>query len=300
MLIRGEPMDFKRIMIYLVLFALTLALATQGFTDLDINGLLLVLLITWGYFTVIFVIAQMIKNNSIVDMGWGPGFVIGAWVSLLVSDNPTLLSYVITIFITVWGLRLGYRIIKRNWGKPEDFRYADWRKEWGDNVVVIAFFRVFMIQAIINFIVGSASYTIILYNQFSFDHLNQVLVYMGLLVAFIGLFFEVVGDEQLRRHIKKGTRTLMKDGLWSLTRHPNYFGEIMIWIGLYITGLSLLFESNVVIVFYLLLIISPLLMSMVLIKISTPLLEKNMMKYDGWDDYSKNTPMIFPFTKGIQ
>lgn len=290
-------MDKKRIIIYFLLFVVTFALATQGFTEINLNGLLLVFLITWGYFIAIFIIATIIKNNSIVDMGWGPGFVIGAWVSLIIRGNPTVLSYVIAIFITLWGLRLGYRITKRNWGKPEDFRYAKWREDWGDQVVLIAFFRVFTIQAIINFIVGSASYSIIIYNQFSFDNLNQIVVYIGLIVALIGLFFEVVGDEQLRRHIEKRTKTLMSDGLWSLTRHPNYFGEIMIWIGLYITGISLLFEANISIVFYLVLIISPILMSTVLIKISTPLLEENMKKYDGWDQYAKKTPMIFPFTK---
>lgn len=290
-------MNLKRIVIYLLIFAITIAVATQGFTELNLDGLLLVFLITWGYFTVIFVVAQIMKNNSIVDLGWGPGFVIGSWVSLILREQPTVLSYIITIFITIWGLRLGIRITKRNWGKPEDFRYANWRKEWGKNVVIIAFFRVFMIQAIINFIVGSASYTIILYNQFDFNNFSQLIVYLGLVVALIGLFFEVVGDEQLRRHIQKGTRSLMKDGLWSMTRHPNYFGEIMIWVGLYVSGLVLLADSSVPIVFYLALVISPIIMSTVLIKISTPLLEKNMEKYDGWEKYCENTPMIFPVKK---
>ena len=290
-------MNLKRIVIYLLIFAITIAVATQGFTEINLDGLLLVFLITWGYFTVIFVVAQIMKNNSIVDLGWGPGFVIGSWVSLILREQPTVLSYIITIFITIWGLRLGIRITKRNWGKPEDFRYANWRKEWGKNVVIIAFFRVFMIQAIINFIVGSASYTIILYNQFDFNNFSQLIVYLGLVVALIGLFFEVVGDEQLRRHIQKGTRSLMKDGLWSMTRHPNYFGEIMIWVGLYVSGLVLLADSSVPIVFYLALVISPIIMSTVLIKISTPLLEKNMEKYDGWEKYCENTPMIFPVKK---
>jgi steroid 5-alpha reductase family enzyme len=124
-----------------------------------------------------------------------------------------------------------------------------------------------------------------------------LIVYLGLVVALIGLFFEVVGDEQLRRHIQKGTRSLMKDGLWSMTRHPNYFGEIMIWVGLYVSGLVLLADSSVPIVFYLALVISPIIMSTVLIKISTPLLEKNMEKYDGWEKYCENTPMIFPVKK---
>jgi steroid 5-alpha reductase family enzyme len=289
-------MDKKRLVIYTFLFAATLAIATIGFRRFGDDGLIIPMAITFAYFTVIFIIAQIIKNNSIVDLGWGFGFVLGSWITLLTTDDPTLLSYIIVGFISLWGIRLSYRITRRNWGKPEDFRYANWRKEWGDKVVIIAFFRVFMIQAIINFVVGSAAYTTIKFNQFDFSGLEQVVVYLGLLMALTGLFFEVVGDEQLRRHIKKGTRSLLKSGLWSVTRHPNYLGEIMIWTGLYVTGLVVL-TINSLIIFYIVLVISPLIMSTVLIKISTPLLEKNMMKYDGWDTYASQTPMIFPWKK---
>ncbi len=290
-------MDKKRIIIYIVLFALTFALATQGFTNLGLDGLLVPLLFTFAYFTAIFIFATIIKNNSIVDIGWGFGFVVGSWLTLFVTENPTILSYEIVAFITIWGLRLSFRLFKRNWGKPEDFRYADWRKEWGSNVVVIAFFRVFMIQGIINFIVGSAAYTVIKYNQFVLGSSEQYFVYFALFIAIVGLFFEVVGDEQLRKHINRKTKSLLTTGLWSITRHPNYFGEILIWIGLYLTGITLLYTNSVNIIYYALLVISPLLMSTVLIKISTPLLEKNMEKYAGWKEYTERVPMIFPFSK---
>ena len=287
-------MDIKRIVIYSFLFVLIAALASQGFTQL---GLVIPLILTFVYFTAIFIYAQILKNNSIVDIGWGMGFVIGSWVTLLTTETPTLLSYLVVAFITVWGVRLSVRLFRRNWGKPEDFRYAQWRQEWGKNVVITAFFRVFMIQGLINFIVGSAAYSTIRYNTFS-GGIDSIFVYGGLLIALIGLYFEVVGDEQLRKNIeenkRKGTKSLIQTGLWSITRHPNYFGEILIWVGLYVVGFTLLFTQAVHPLYYGLLIISPLLMSIVLIKISTPLLEKNMEKYAGWDEYSKRVPMIFP------
>lgn len=287
-------MDIKRIVIYTFLFILISALASQGFTQV---GLLVPLALTFVYFTLIFIYAQILKNNSIVDIGWGMGFVIGSWVTLLTTENPTLLSYLVVAFITLWGVRLSVRLFKRNWGKAEDFRYAQWREEWGKNVVVTAFFRVFMIQGLINFIVGSAAYSTIRYNAFTGD-IDSVFVYGGLLIALIGLYFEIVGDEQLRKNIeenkRKGTKSLMQAGLWSITRHPNYFGEILIWIGLYLVGFTLLFTQSVHPLYYGLLVISPLLMSVVLIKISTPMLEKNMEKYPGWDEYAKRVPMIFP------
>jgi len=290
-------MDKKRIIIYILLLSVTLAIATQGFTKLGFDGLIVPLIFTFVYFTTIFIIATVIKNNSIVDMGWGMGFVIGSWLTLLVTENPTALSYIIVGLISVWGIRLSYRITKRNHGKPEDFRYAQWRKEWGDHVVIIAFFRVFMIQGIINFVVGSASYTVIKYNEFSFTSKDQYFVYIAVLIALVGLFFEVVGDEQLRQHISKGSHTLLQSGLWSVTRHPNYFGEILIWIGLYATGITLFFTGSVNPIYYMVLAISPVLMTTVLIKISTPLLEKNMEKYDAWEAYTQKVPMIFPWSK---
>lgn len=290
-------MDMKRLVIYPILVLIAVALATLGFQEFDQDGLLIPMLFVFGYFTVFYVVAQIIKDNSIVDIGWGFGFVIGAWATLLTTSNPTVLSYVIVGFISLWGLRLTLRLFKRNFGKPEDFRYAEWRKEWGSKAVIIAFFRVFLVQGVINFMVGSVSYAIIKYNAFNWSELASIWVYIGLLIAFIGLFFEVVGDEQLRRHIAKKTKTLMDKGLWSMTRHPNYFGEIAIWIGLYIAGFSLLFTNTIPVVYYLTLVVSPLVMSAVLIKISTPLLEKHMAKYPGWEAYTKRVPMIFPFSK---
>lgn len=292
-------MNIKKVLIYLASFLLgalaTLAIATIGFEKFGDKALLIPLIVTFSYFLIFFIIAQIIKDNSIVDMGWGLGFVIGSWTTLLNTSNPSVLSYIIVLFISLWGIRLSARIIKRNYGKPEDFRYAQWRKDWGKNACFIAFFRVFMLQGILNFIVGSASYSIIKFNEFKFNDLSVIFVIVGLFISFTGLFFEVVGDEQLRRHINKKNGKILDKGLWSITRHPNYFGEISIWTGLYIVGLSLIMTSSINPVFYLILLISPALMSTVLLKISTPLLEKSMSKYDGWADYTKRTPMIFPF-----
>jgi len=290
-------MDTRRLIIYPILFLITFAIASLGFQSYGLDSLVLPYAVVLGSFGLLFVIATFLKDNSIVDMFWGMGFVIGAIVSLLTTEAPTLLSYIVTGFIAFWGLRLSGRLIKRNWGKPEDFRYKAWREEWGKNVVLIAFFRVFMVQGIINFTVGAASYIVIKYNQFELNGLILIPVLLGLGAAFLGLAFEVIGDEQLRRHIAKGEKKLLTTGLWSITRHPNYFGEILIWFGLYVTGFALI-GSSIAWWYYLLLIIGPLVISLVLVKVSTPLLEQHMKKYEGWDDYVVKTPMLVPFTKG--
>ncbi|MDN6729999.1 MAG: DUF1295 domain-containing protein [Alkalibacterium sp.] len=290
-------MDKRRIIIYPILLVVALAIATEGFNRISTDSLLIPMAFTFLYFTIIFLIATAIKDNSIVDIGWGAGFVVGSWLSLIVTDEPTFLSYSIVAFVTFWGLRLSLRLLKRNWGKPEDFRYAQWRKEWGDHVIIMAFLRVFMVQGILNFVIGSAAYAVIRYNTFDFQGWSQFIFYAGLLVAFVGLFFEVVGDEQLRKHISKGSGKLLQSGLWSLTRHPNYFGEILIWFGIYISGMTMIYNGTINPVYYGVLVLSPLTISTVLIKISTPLLEKNMEKYDAWDDYTQRVPMIFPWGK---
>ncbi|WP_025729409.1 DUF1295 domain-containing protein [Atopobacter phocae] len=287
-------MDKKRIVIYCLLFISILLLATYGGTRIGLDGLLVSFLFTLLYFTGIFIIATIVKDNSIVDMGWGLGFVCGSWITLMTTAKPTLLSYIIVGFISVWGIRLSVRLIKRNWGKPEDFRYANWRKEWGDKVVIIAFFRVFMAQGLINFLVGSVAYSIIKYNTFYTGMNHSFIVYVGLVIAFVGLFFEVVGDEQLRRHIARGSGTLLQTGLWSITRHPNYFGEILIWIGLYLCSLTLVLTNSVHLIYFIALAISPLLMTVVLTKVSIPLLEDHMAEYNEWETYKQRVPMLIP------
>jgi steroid 5-alpha reductase family enzyme len=108
-------MDTKRLIIYPVLFAITLGIATLGFTRFGLEGLLVPYLVTLAYFTVFFIVAQIVKDNSIVDMGWGLGFVFGSVAALIITQEPTVLSYILVAFIALWGLRVSGRLIKRNW-----------------------------------------------------------------------------------------------------------------------------------------------------------------------------------------
>lgn len=233
-----------------------------------------------------FVIAQIKKNNSIVDIGWGIGFILIS-VSLLLTVNPLdAKDLLISAMIVVWGSRLAIHIYMRAKGKPEDFRYAQWRKDWGEKAVVYSFFKVFMLQGAIMLFVALP--IIIVFN--SFDVQLTLLSFSGLIIFIIGFLFESIGDYQVfcfkKNHENKGK--IITTGLWKYTRHPNYFGEILLWwgIGLFTVGSDL----------YWIAFIGPLLINFLLVKVSgVPMLEK---KYEGradWEEYKKVTPALVPF-----
>lgn len=246
--------------------------------------MLLALYITFGYFTVFFIVATIIKNNSIVDIGWGFGYVLTSWLLFFVYGNYSITSIIVNVMVSLWGLRLFYYILKRNIFEKEDFRYANWRKAWGKWVIPRAFLQVFMLQGLFQLMIGSVSYYLNA-NNMEFRLLSIV----GVVIWMIGYYYEVRGDSELKKHISDSTKKgeLLTTGLWSKTRHPNYFGEALMWWGIFVFGVI-----NSVPIYY---IISPLTITIVLYFISTPLLEEKMVERVGWKEYAEKTPMFIPF-----
>ena len=111
-------------------------------------------IIIFAYFFTLFVIGTLLKNNSIVDIGWGIGFVILAWILFFLRLPVSLVRTSITLLVSLWGLRLFYHILKRNHGKPEDFRYVAFREAWGKWVVPRAFLQVYMLQGALMFLIA--------------------------------------------------------------------------------------------------------------------------------------------------
>jgi len=244
-------------------------------------------LIIFIYFLLFFIVGTLLKNNSIVDVGWGFGFVLTVWILFFISKDYSVTSIIINALVSLWGLRLFYYILKRNLFQEEDFRYKQWRKDWGKYVIPRAFFQVYMFQGLFMLVVGYAAFyandTLLNFNWF---------MLIGVAVWMIGYFFEVVGDSQLKKHIKnpENKGKLMMTGLWKHTRHPNYFGEAVMWWGIFL----------VVIVgggaWYL--FVSPLTITLLLRFVSgVPLLERKMSKNPGWDEYAKKTSAFIPFLK---
>ncbi|WP_296560380.1 DUF1295 domain-containing protein [uncultured Acetobacterium sp.] len=245
-----------------------------------------VMLLIFVYFFIFFIVGTLIKNNSIVDMGWGIGFVMVAWFVFLRSESQPLPQILMTLFVSIWGLRLFYHILKRNLGKPEDFRYATWRKEWGKFVIPRAFLQVYMLQGVFMFLVSLA--VILFPSQVSQVSLPVMIV--GACIWILGFFFEAVGDYQLKVFIANPDNRgkIMQTGLWRFTRHPNYFGEATMWWGIFLIALS---GGTSPIA-----IISPITITCLLLFVSgIPLLEKSMKTKPGFEEYASKTSIFIPW-----
>ncbi len=246
------------------------------------NNYLLAFIEIVVYFSIFFIIAQWMNNNSIVDIGWGLGFVLLSWVMFL--NNPNADRIIIPIMVSVWGLRLSYHIFIRNFGKPEDFRYVDMRESWGDHQRINAFFKVFMLQGFLQFLVAM---TIITYgNQIN----NVVLVIIGILIFIFGLAFESIGDKQLKdfKANPNNKGKIIQSGLWQYTRHPNYFGEATLWWGIFLVGIGIGAPYHS--------IIGPLTITFLVRFVSgVPLLEKKYKDRPDFIEYKKKTPVFIPF-----
>jgi len=250
-------------------------------------------LVLWVFFTIIFLAAQKLKNNSIVDSFWGPAFLLVAISSLLAVGDFGVRTFVLTLMVALWALRLFLYITIRNWKKPEDYRYINFRKRWGTSYALLkAYLHVFMLQGLFAYIVALPIMATTASDMQQMKFIN----YAGVLLWIVGFVFESVGDAQLKafKADKNNKGKLMTEKLWRYTRHPNYFGEAVMWWGVYLVS----FSGDKV----LLTLISPVLMTLLLRFVSgVPMLEK---KYEGREDfaaYKRQTSIFFPwFPKDVK
>jgi steroid 5-alpha reductase family enzyme len=224
---------------------------------------------------------------SIVDIYWGFGFVIVAWSTYFVADGSDARGVLLVALTTIWGLRLSGYLAWRNLGKGEDYRYQAMRRKWGPNFWIISLGTVFLFQGVMMWIVSMPVQA----GQVPATPEDLIwLDYVGIALFAIGLFFETVGDFQLAHFkadpVNKGK--VMDRGLWRYTRHPNYFGDFMVWWGLHAVALATgeAWWS----------IVGPLLISFLLLRVSGGgMLEKTISKRrPGYEEYIRETSAFFP------
>ena len=252
-------------------------------------------------FTFLYIIGQLLKDASIIDIFWGLTFIAVSSILFLWFNNEIINSgflaipfYIMYGLIWYWGLRISIRIFIRNKGKGEDFRYKNWRNSWGKNYYWKMYLKNYMTQFFFNFVLLTPLYFLIFSTTSDLiiisDSFNYF-VLIGAFISFIAITWEGVADYQLDRFIKtnKEKGKVLDTGLWKISRHPNYFGQQLIWYGFAFMAIALMPSWA----FFAL--ISPFFITLLFFTLSTPILENAMSKNPNWLEYAKVTPRTIPF-----
>jgi steroid 5-alpha reductase family enzyme len=241
--------------------------------------ILCIMVATW-------LLSLILKNASIVDIVWGLGFAITSWVLAITIEGDSTRQILLAVMVGSWGLRLGGYLAKRNIGHGEDWRYKAMRKKKGARFGLISLVTVFGLQGVLMWVV---SLPVMFGNSDATPGVGPLAV-IGVMVWAVGLSFEAVGDWQLVQFKKDPNNAgkVMQTGLWSLTRHPNYFGDALLWWGIGIVGAE---TGSGVIGF-----IGPVVMTVFLLRVSgVPMLERSLMKRrEGYAEYAARTSAFIP------
>jgi steroid 5-alpha reductase family enzyme len=199
----------------------------MSFFQIWTEALLLIIILM----SVLWIISVILKNVSIVDLFWGPGFVASIVFYFLMTDGFYIRKVILLTMVAVWGFRLFGYLAWRNIGKGEDFRYREFRKKYGEkNYWWISYFQTFLLQGLLMWLISAPLLGAQYYGQ---DNSLNFLDFAGIAFWLIGFSFEAGGDYQLARFkadpANKGK--VLDKGFWRYTRHPNYFGDSSVWWG---------------------------------------------------------------------
>ncbi len=246
------------------------------------NALLVATVMTllWGW-------SVFRRDASVVDPWWSIGFLLVA-IQTLLASGPAPAKRLLAAMVALWAVRLWAHLLWRSRGKAEDPRYRAFRERFGpERYWWVSFFQVFLLQGTLLFVI-SAPLQAALANPVAgpirWNHLA------GLLLFAAGLGFEAVGDWQLHRfrsnRAKRGK--VLDTGLWLYTRHPNYFGEAVLWWGFWLFAADAPWGLATV--------LAPALMTFLLLRVSgVTMLEAHLKKSrPGYRDYVKRTSAFLP------
>lgn len=247
--------------------------------------LLQISVLIWLYASLWFIVSLLVRRNDVADVAWGLGYVL-ICIYLFKTQTLTSVSVLVYTLVCIWALRLSIHIFLRNRGKPEDFRYRQWRKEWGKNFYWRSYAQVYLLQGFLMLIIALP----IVVAGFSGTNTWTLETFLGILLWMIGFYFQVVGDYQLAKFVKNKPHpeAVLQTGLWKYSRHPNYFGEIAMWWGIYMIILPLRY--------FWLGMFSPWTITLLLIFVSgIPLLEKRYEGNKEYQNYKNRTSMLIPW-----
>ena len=232
-------------------------------------------------------VSRRVDRVAVVDVAWGSAFVAIALVLALVWPDPH--SWLLAVLVTFWGGRLAWHIARRSKGHGEDPRYEAMLggPGWHAGAAKVLL-RVFLTQAVVAWVISFP-----LHVAAAYDVRWWPVVWIGVAVFAVGVFFEVVGDAQLsayRSRPRDDRPPVLDTGLWAWTRHPNYFGDACVWWGLWLAG-----AASTGWLPALLTLPAPVSMSYYLVYATGARpLERTMMQRPGYPEYAARTSMFFP------
>lgn len=239
-----------------------------------------------AFLTLVWAASAYLKDASLVDRYWGSCFIVIALTVLMLSRDADTRAFVITGLVIVWGIRLSVYLTWRNWGQGEDYRYQAMRKR-RPGFTMRSLVTVFWLQGALAWFVSLPVQAVIWIGGPSFPSIWDI---AGIALWTIGMVFESVGDYQLARFKANPANEgkVLRTGLWQYTRHPNYFGDALLWWGLFIACCTVTPARYMV--------LSPIAMNLLLLKVSgVPLLEKRMKSRSGdYGDYVESTSAFIP------
>lgn len=256
--------------------------------------MLFIIICVFTLFNIFYFLGLYKRDFSVVDIAWGPSFFLVFFVSLAAYDPVlSIRDIVIGCLVFIWAVRLStYVFIRSKKLGQEDFRYAKWRLDWGSKVNQMAYRKIYLLQGFLSLIMASP---LILIHAFKDTNMfGTVYDCVGLSLWFVGFIFEALADYQKYKFKTTidGREKILKKGLWKYTRHPNYFGEALMWWGIFFIILS-------EVPFYYVLW-GPLILNFFLLKVSgIPLLEQKYTNDVEFNKYKNETNAFFPwFPKG--
>lgn len=252
---------------------------------------LLTFLITLFAFACFWLIQTRTKDAGVVDIYWGPGFAVIVLTYITIQATQTVWEVILTIITICWALRLGGHIGLRHLKSTgEDRRYATMRAKGGGSFWWKSLFKVFLLQAVLMWIIASPQHAAFSITKNLDQQINISFFMLGLCLFTIGFTLETIADYQLfkfKADSRNNAKT-MSQGLWAWSRHPNYFGEMVLWWGFGFCGFAI---SGVWWAF-----IGPAILTFLLLRVSgVTLLEKHLLpEKEDYEAYVKNTSAFIP------
>jgi len=239
------------------------------------------------YMTGAFLVALWRRDNSVADVAWGPGFLVAGGAAVAAGPAPDARTWLALALVAVWSARLALHIGLRRRGQGEDFRYARWREQWGRWWVVRSFLQVFLLQGVILLAVSLPVLIIVTAPGVPLGALDALAVAIWL----AGFSWEAVSDLQLARFRRDPANRgqVLTTGLWRYSRHPNYFGEALLWWGIGVLAMAVPGGW--------LGLLGPTLLTFLLLRVSgVPMLERgHMEKRPGYAQYAAATNAFLPW-----